>query len=119
MLRLYVEIYHRPQRCVIPIILVPISRSPAGANATKGKSEMGTQRSGLIGNKEKGSWLERTTSLSIECAGQAGALSPLLLVPLVGALGFVFQHGELDLPLHVVNAVNDHANFVADGVGLL
>lgn len=46
MLRLYVEIYHRPQRFVIPIILVPISRSPAGANATKGKSEMGTQRSG-------------------------------------------------------------------------
>lgn len=46
MLRLYVEIYHCPQRFVIPIILVPISRSPAGANATKGKSEMGTQRSG-------------------------------------------------------------------------
>jgi hypothetical protein len=59
MLRLYVEIYHRPQRFVIPIILVPISRSPAGANATKGKSETGTQKSGLTGNKEKSSRLER------------------------------------------------------------
>ena len=37
----------------------------------------------------------------------------------LGSLGLVFHYGELNLPLHVVNAVNDDANFVANGVGLL
>jgi hypothetical protein len=69
MLRLYVEIYHCPQRFVIPIILVPISRSPAGADATKGKSEMGTQRKRLIGNKEKSSLAgKKKTYFFGECA---------------------------------------------------
>jgi len=73
----------------------------------------------LPGNKEKGSWLERTTFLSIECVARAGALSSLL-VALFRPLGLLlFHHRELDFPLHVVNAVNDDANFVADGVGLL
>jgi len=43
MLRLYVEIYHRPQRFVIPIILVPISLSPLVAFAPAGDREMGTK----------------------------------------------------------------------------
>ena len=60
---------------------------------------------------------ERTTS-SRECATGAGALSSLL-VAFFAAFGLFFHYGELDFPLHVVNAVNDHANFVADGVGLL
>jgi len=45
--------------------------------------------------------------------------SSLLLVSLFGALGFVFHYSKLNLTLHVVNAVNDDANFVADGVGFL
>ena len=53
-----------------------------------------------------------------ECAARAGALSAFL-VPLFRPLWFVFQHGELDFALHVVNAVNDHADFVADGVRFL
>jgi hypothetical protein len=51
-------------------------------------------------------------------AARAGALSSLL-VALFAAFGLVLQHGELDFLLHVVNAVNDYANFVADGIGLL
>src|SRR6476661_1353496 len=35
-------------------------------------------------------------------AVHSGDLSPLLLMPLFGALGFVFHHRELDFPLHVV-----------------
>src|SRR6185437_8304240 len=72
----------------------------------------------LLGNNEKGSWLERTTSLSIECTARAGALSSLLGA-LFAAFGLFFHHGELDFALHVVNAVNDNANFVADVVCLL
>src|SRR5229473_4568344 len=49
----------------------------------------------------------------------SGHSSPLLLRSLVGALGFVFQHGELDFLLYVINAVNDHAHTVADGISLL
>jgi len=50
MLRLYVEIYHRPQRFVIPIIL-------------------GTQRKRLIGNKEKSSLAgKKKTYFFGECA---------------------------------------------------
>ena len=48
---------------------------------------------------------------------RAGALSSLL-VALVGPLGLVFQYGELDLALQVVNAVHQDADAVADGVGL-
>jgi hypothetical protein len=47
------------------------------------------------------------------------SLLPPSAVRLFSPLGLVFQHGKLDFLLHVVNAVNDHANFVADGVGLL
>src|SRR6185437_5583444 len=72
----------------------------------------------LIGTTKKGSWLESTTSLSIECTARAGALSSLLGA-LFAAFGLFFHHGELDFALHVVNAVNDNANFVADGVCLL
>lgn len=50
-----------------------------------------------------------------------GKLSPPLLLfgTIVGPFGFVFHYGELDFLLHVVNAVNDHAHFVADGVSFL
>ena len=41
------------------------------------------------------------------------------LVALLCALGLFFHHGELDFPLHVVDAVHYHAYFVADGIGLL
>lgn len=92
MLRLYVEIFHWRQAFTIQ--RVPISLSPLVAFAPAGNREMGTK-------------YEERLALSA------------LLVALPGPFGLVFHHGELDFLLHVVNAVNDHADFVADGVALL
>jgi hypothetical protein len=89
----------------------PFHSSPLVAFAPAGESEMSTkERSG----SEAG---ENNLSLD-RVPARAGALSSLLM-PLFGALGLVFQHGELDFPLHVVDAINDHANFVADGIRFL
>lgn len=48
--------------------LVPISRSPAGANATKGESEMGTDPWGSSSNYF---WARRMPGLSLSSAGSA------------------------------------------------
>ena len=72
----------------------------------------------VIGTKEESSgWREDSFSFD-RVRGSGGALSSLLM-PLFCPLGFVFHHGKLDFLLHMVNAVNDYTNFIADGVGLL
>src|SRR5580765_7674696 len=58
--------------------------------------------------------------VGISCCGLGNTKhSPLLLLwPFIRPLGLVFYHGKLDFALHVVNPVNQHTNFVADGIGL-
>lgn len=86
---------------------------------SRGRSRNGCQRKKrLLGTKKKAvGWKEQP--ISIEYAVRAGALSSLLVF-LIGPLGFLFfHHRKLDFLLHVVDAINDNAHFVADGVGLL